>query len=271
MPSPIERQYYRPELFESILEKLQEQGIVIVTRKDISGVDEYHVRGAEVSLELAREAGFAKNTKVIDIGCGIGGPCRMLAEEYGCIVTGVDITEEFVRTARLLSGLTGLDELTSFVRADALHLPFADAVFDVAWTQHVQMNIENKSTFYAEMKRVLAGGGRFIYYDIFKRNDQPLYFPVPWADEASLNFLMTVQELDEILIQLGFKKISTTDQTEKAKEFLTLLLDKMAKGNISRVALSLVIGISAKQKFENLLRSLQEGRIELQSGIYQKQ
>ena len=166
--SPVEQQYHRKAIFETILDALRQQGIKNITRKDISAVDEFHVRGAAVSAELAKEAGFTGNSRVLDAGCGIGGPCRMLADEYGCKVTGIDITAEFIRTAGLLSELVGLGNRTDFIQADALQLPFADKSFDFVWTQHVQMNIENKNKFYSEIKRVLTEKGTFIYYDILR-------------------------------------------------------------------------------------------------------
>src|SRR4029077_10061380 len=128
--------------YDTVISKLQELGITAATRKDISGVDEFHIRGAAVSKELTEDAGFNTNSKVLDIGCGLGGPCRMIADEYGCDVTGIDITEEFIETARRLTALVKLDDKVNFLKADALQLPFDDESFDITWTQHVQMNIE---------------------------------------------------------------------------------------------------------------------------------
>jgi len=83
----IENQYHTPGLYEDILQRLGEQEIELsnVTRRDIAGVDEFHVRGAEVSQELASRIKL-DNSKVLDVGCGIGGPSRMLADEYNCQV-----------------------------------------------------------------------------------------------------------------------------------------------------------------------------------------
>ena len=268
--SPVEKHYTRKDLYNTIINKLQELGITAATRKDIAGVDEFHVRGATVSIELAKEAGFNKKTKVLDIGCGLGGPCRMIADEYGCDVTGIDITEEFIQTARRLTALVKLDDKVNFLKADALQLPFDDESFDITWTQHVQMNIEDKHTFYAEMNRVLKPGGKFIYYDVFSKNKEPLHYPVPWADEASISFLITVNELDELLQGLGLNKIQTKDQTPAGVEFFEILSDKMAKGEVPTIGLPMLIGVTSKQKFENLYRNFKEGKLEIQSDLSKK-
>ncbi len=161
--SQIETQYYKADLFEDICKKLEQKGIDLnkVSRADISGVDEFHVRGAEVSNELVNEI-YLNDTKVLDVGCGLGGPSRMLADRFNCKVTGIDICNEYIRTAQKLSEITGLADKTEFIQADATDLPFEKGTFDIVWTQHVQMNIEDKAKFYSEIKRVLLDEGVIV-------------------------------------------------------------------------------------------------------------
>jgi len=130
----IENQYFTPELFENILERLKGQEINLnnVSRNDIAGVDEFHVRGAEVSKELVRDLGL-RNSHLLDIGCGIGGPSRMLADEFNFKVTGIDISHEFIRTAQKLSELVGLNHKTKFLQADALDLPFESESYKIGF------------------------------------------------------------------------------------------------------------------------------------------
>ncbi|MGB8191191.1 MAG: methyltransferase domain-containing protein [Chitinophagaceae bacterium] len=267
---PVEAHYHREGLYEKIVNVLNEQGITKVTRNDLAAVDEFHVRGVAVSLELAKEAGFDEDSTVLDVGCGIGGPCRMIADEFGCKVTGVDITAEFIRTAAGLSELVGLQHLTTFIQADALQLPFEDELFDAVWTQHVQMNIADKQRFYSEIKRVLKNRGRFIYYDIFSTGNGPLVYPLPWAGDESISHLITIPELEGLLAQLGFTKLHTKDQTAAGIEFFTNLLNKIAKDGPPKLGLGLLIGSDAGKKFSNLLNSLKDGKVELQSGIYRR-
>lgn len=269
--SSVELHYHRDGLYEKILQQLHVLGINHTARRDISGVDEFHIRGAAVSLELAHEAGLSVSHKVIDIGCGIGGPCRMMADEFGCDVTGIDLTEEFIETARRLTQLVQPAKNVHFLQADALALPFDDAGFDITWTQHVQMNIQDKSTFYREMARVLKPGGRFIYYDVFTKNGEPLQYPVPWADDDTISFLITTTELDTILKELGFIKIQAKDQTAAGIQFFEEMFTKMAAGETPKIGLPLLIGVSSKEKFQNLYTNFVDKKIVLESGIYQKQ
>lgn len=267
----IKNHYTKAQLFEDILERLKLQGIDpgSITRSDLSGVDEFHVRGAEVSREIAKEINL-NGSRVLDVGCGIGGPARMLADEFNCEVTGIDLSHEFILTARKLSALIGLSDKTEFIQGDALELPFENGSFDVAWTQHVQMNIGDKSGFYSEISRVLTGNGTFVYYDIFRTGKDELEYPVPWANDSSISFLGSILNMETILRNLGFAKIQTTDQTENAIAFFSAMFERNNKVGPKRVGLDLLMGDSTPEKFGNLLKGLKSNKIVLQSGIYKK-
>ena len=80
------------------------------------------------------------------------------------------------------------DRLT-FQIGDALHLPFEDGAFDAVFLQHVAMNFADRSSLYAEMRRILAPGGCFATYDLVLRVGDVVY-PALWARDASASFLL---------------------------------------------------------------------------------
>lgn len=268
----IEKHYHREGLYESIVSRLETMGIDLqhVTRADLSAVDEFHVRGAEVSKELAAETAL-NDASVLDVGCGIGGPCRMLAATFNCQVTGIDMSREFIRTAEKLSELAGLADRTNFLQADALNLPFNASLFDAVWTQHVQMNVRDKAKFYQETYRVLKSGGTFIYYDIFSAGAGKIDFPVPWAEDASISFLIEVPELKSLLERTGFKEVQVKNQTAKAMAFFQGLFKRLEKNGPPPLGLHLLMGENTGTKLRNLLHGIEEGQLVLQSGIYRKE
>ncbi|WP_024770008.1 class I SAM-dependent methyltransferase [Aquimarina macrocephali] len=271
LTSQIENHYYRPDLYDDILNRLKEMGVDIenVNRKDIASVDEFHVRGAEVSRELAKTVSV-NNAKLLDVGCGIGGPCRMLADEFNCKTIGLDLSEEFIKTATNLSKLVGLNNSTEFIQGDATNLPFENKSFDVVWTQHVQMNINDKLKFYSEIDRVLTTKGTFIYYDIFKKGDNEVDYPMPWANESKISFLEQTSKMESILDTLGLQKERSSDQTANGIIFFENLLKKITQFGPPKLGLNVLMGASTKDKITNLLRGLKEEKIMLQSGVYKK-
>lgn len=204
---PVADHYHQPALLNSILSALREEGKDPDNLKpqNIIGVGELHIRGHEATRELAMQMGLTHEMKVLDVGCGVGGPSRFLAAQYGCQVTGIDITEEYCKTARDLAERVRLSEYLTYRQADALDLPCEDGEFNAVWTQHVQMNIEDKQRFYAEMFRVLKPGGRLGFYDIVAGEVGEPFYPVPWAPDASISYLVGESELKALIEQAGFQ------------------------------------------------------------------
>lgn len=268
----IEKHYTQGNIYQQIILRLQQSGIdtTNLSRKDIAAVDEFHIGGQEMTRELAHRARLQPGMRILDIGCGLGGPCRLMADEFGCIATGIDITAEYIDTATKLSQLTGLEQGTNFVQGSATDLPFADQSFHIAWTQHVQMNVAGKKKFYAEAARVLVPGGRFVYYDVLSIDHQPIYFPVPWAGDASINYLITGEELKEFLIRVGLQPINTTDETERCIASLQKNIDRISKHGLPSLGAHLTMGDNAVEKLQNLLRNLLEKKIVVESGIAEK-
>lgn len=267
----IPSHYAYNDLYEAILTALSNAGIPAdkVSRKDLTAIDEFHVRGQEVTLELAAAANLQPGMRILDAGCGLGGTCRLLADEFNCDVTGIDITEDYIRTADKLSVLTGLQHKTRFVNGSVLNMPFDNNSFDVVLTQHVQMNIADKKTFYAEVTRVLKNGSWFVYYDILSNDHLPVQYPVPWAPDESISFLITAQQLHALLNEAGFNNIQITNETAKGITFFNNLFSRIDKKGLPALGLHMLMGDDAVVKLRNLHSNLIEGRIVLESGICQ--
>ena len=267
----IEKHYFKEDLYEDIIKRLQEQNIPLdkVKRSDISGADEFHVRGANVSKELADSIDL-NGLHVLDVGCGLGGPCRMLSKIYDCQTTGIDLSNEYIRTANKLSKLVKLDHKTNFIQGDATELPFKDNSFDVVWTQHVQMNIPNKEKMYSEINRVLKVGGHFLFYDILKKGDGTINYPMPWASTANLSFLTNSKKMDDTLKGVGLNKIKSINQTQAGIDFFDALVARLKEFGPPKMGLDVLMGETTKPKLMNLLTHLKTGELELQSGVYKK-
>jgi ubiquinone/menaquinone biosynthesis C-methylase UbiE len=104
---------------------------------------------------------LSEESRVLDVGCGIGGPARYLAHTYGCLVDGIDLTPELIETGRVLTERCGLADRVVLQVGNALDLPYPDQSFDVVWCQNVTMNIADKAGFLAGVYRVLKPGGLF--------------------------------------------------------------------------------------------------------------
>ncbi len=266
--------YAQEGLTERILAGLRELGKdpERLSVQDLAPVDGFHLRGRAATEELAGWAEVRAEDRLLDVGSGLGGTCRYLASRTGCRAVGLDLTEDYCRTAQELSARVGLGERTSFRAGSALDLPFEDGEFDVVWTEHVQMNVADKQGFYDEVARVLKPGGTFAFHDVLAGEESPgpVHFPVPWAQEAHMSYLFTPGALRETLREAGLVEMRWEDKSAPSIDFLRSALERTQAQGPPPLGLHLLMGPTAADKFRNVLRNLTEGRVAVVQGLMRK-
>lgn len=266
MPSSNPLNHYnRSGLTEAILAALSSSGKELsrITTHDLAPIDELHVRGRKATVELAGKLGLQPGLRVLDIGSGLGGAARYLAENNGCHVTGIDLTYDYCHAADRLGKVTGLSDRTSFVQGDANRLPFSDASFDLVWTMHTAMNIPDKKSLYSEIRRVLKPDGKLAFYDILKGEGGEIHTPVPWALTAQQSHLATPAELTAILQESGFSISLWQDRTEEGRIWFKQLAERTGTGSPHPLSVHLLFGSDFSQMAKNQVLNLTENRIVL--------
>jgi ubiquinone/menaquinone biosynthesis C-methylase UbiE len=206
-------------------------------------------------MELARDC------HVLDIGSGLGGAARTVAETFDCSVTGIDLTRSFCDAAATISSWLGLSDKVRFVHGDATDLPFDPACFDAAMTIHAAMNIPAKDALYAGAKRALKSGGIFAVYDVLQGEGGPLIFPVPWARDASISHLATPSEMRRLLAGAGFEILEEIDSSDASLAWFQAMTERMAKAGPPPVTFQSFLGADFPQMARNQIRNLSERRI----------
>ena len=221
----------------------------------LAGLDQFHIGGLPASNRLADLCPFTEDMQLLDAGSGLGGPSRMLARRFNCQVTGVDLSPAFVQAATLL---TDQASRVNFQVGDLLALPFPPANFDAIWTQHVAMNIADRSALYASFRKVLKKDGFLALYDVvWTEPKSDLIYPVPRAETPDISFLLTAEETRQALLAAGFHPMHWNDATSQALEWLSQPRPAVAGGT----NLSLVMGPRFPGMAANLARNLREARV----------
>ncbi|MGI9201617.1 MAG: methyltransferase domain-containing protein, partial [Woeseiaceae bacterium] len=153
--------------------------------------------------------------RVLDIGCGIGGPAFVLASKYGANVVGIDIEPQLVEQAQARANNLGLGASCEFLTVKPGPFSFPDNSFDVVFSSGTIMTIEDKKDVFAEIFRILKPGGVLTVYDWTKTegdfSDDMLY----WFKMERITYDMkTFSEYESLLQDAGFVDIEITDKSD---------------------------------------------------------
>ncbi len=122
--------------------------------------------------ELVRWSGLDRlppGSTVLDVGCGIGGSARILAQDYGFDVLAISISEVQIARARALTP-PSLAPRCRFAVMDALQLALAEASFDAVWSVEASPHMPDKQRYADELLRVLKPGGLLALADWNRRD-----------------------------------------------------------------------------------------------------
>ncbi|MFC8920991.1 class I SAM-dependent methyltransferase [Cellulosimicrobium sp. NPDC057127] len=233
----VRQHYAGADLAERILAAASAGGPVDVG--SLAPYDQLHVGGAPTTLHLLRLLGLEARTALLDVGCGLGGPARIAADRFGCPVTGVDLSPDFVAAGSVLTEHVGLSHLVRLEVGAAEQLPCEDASQDRAMMIHVGMNVPDKTAAFAELHRVVRPGGLVGVHDQMRVGPGELTFPLPWAVDAETSFVEPPSAYEDALSAAGFAVLRVEDRradvaeradehVERAVVFGATFLDRVA-------------------------------------------
>ncbi len=157
--------------------------------------------------------------RVLDVGCGIGGPAIRLARATGAAVTGITVSARQVELATARVSADGMGEQVRIQYANAMDLPFPADSFDTAWALESIFHVPDRRRALEQLARVVRPGGRLVLTDYFQR------IPVradrkPLIDAFLTNSLISslprIDEYRHILHDSGFRLEEATDLTERS-------------------------------------------------------
>src|SRR5262249_52236086 len=164
----------------------------------------------------AEHSALGVGQRVLDVGCGLGGPGRYLADRFGCAVTGIDVLPARVQAAATLTALVGLGDRVAYLQVDATSLPFPAHQFDQAWMLDVSIHIANKAVLFGELARVVNADGLLVLHDQLG----PLPPAMRSVTRRAPYIAPTLPQLVRYIEGAGFRVLTWRDTTDTVLAYM---------------------------------------------------
>ena len=268
-PDPADRisvpdHYRRADLTTAIADAISAAGKTThtITADDLAPLDEFHIGGKAATIDLMRALSPTRGQHILDVGCGLGGAARYAAATYGCRVTGIDATPDYIAAGRTISDWLGVGSGLQLHEANALELPFPDATFDLAYMMHVGMNVREKARLFAEIARVLRPDARLVLYDVMRTGSGEPSYPLPWATTAEQCALSTPDVYRAAIESAGFTIEAEQDRRELALEYFAKQRAAVEAGRLrSPIGLHLLMGSRREAQVRHMSEAVARGDI----------
>ncbi|MDA0916109.1 MAG: class I SAM-dependent methyltransferase [Proteobacteria bacterium] len=228
--------------------------------EELFPIDQYHARGIAATIDLGKKMPISENQKILDIGCGLGGPARYYAKEFKCHITGIDITPSFIEIGNEFNRLTSMSSMIDLYLGNGEKLEFEDEVFDGAYSQHVTMNVSSRINFFSEAYRVLKKNSFFAFTEHGLGPKGDPIFPLPWADNSEMSFLLTPENTISILKDVGFIDIEIFETGDKYIQGYEKLIKGKTEERNSVLGIHVIGGPTMKERSSNSMQSIKENR-----------
>ena len=198
--------------------------------------DQYHYDGTHaVDLALSR-LGVSNGARLLDIGAGIGGPARYIADQTGAHVTALELQADLDGVARDLTARCGLSARVTHTCGDILDGQMRGP-FDGIISLLCMLHIPDKPRLFAACRAALRPG-RAMYIEDFARAR-----PLSPAEEQLLavkvqcTALPTPAEYRTHLAGAGFSAVNLTDVTQEWRQFSAARVAAAHQAHAANVAL----------------------------------
>jgi len=191
-------------------------------------------------LRLAEKLKLKPGMRVLDAGCGVGGPLLNIARHSGAHITGLNICEYQLAKARRYAAKARMQHQTDFVVGDFMNAPLSDASFDAIYTIEASVHAKSRLKCFQEMHRLLKPGGVFAGYEyvVTERYDEnnPLHVSTmrKLEDYSAVQQTPTIQQHRETLQAAGFKILQLEDMLKPGMTFNSRLKSSWVASPIAR-------------------------------------
>lgn len=206
-----------------------------LTVDDLVRFDQYHYEGTDAVDQAIEHLGLSATQHLLDVGSGLGGPARYIADRIGCRVTALELQEDLHATARSLTARCGLEGRVEHLRGDVLTGVAGSGTYDALMSMLCFLHISDRARLFATCRDALRPGARVFIDDYYARAELE---PGERDDLARHVYCHYLPDLDTYLGQLragGFTVVQRTDMTEPWRRFVVERLEQFRERRVELV------------------------------------
>lgn len=177
----------------------------------------------------SRLDGLGTESRVLDLGAGYGGPARFLADNYGCRVVALNLSEVENERNRRINEDQGLENLVEVVEGSFEEVPYEDGWFDVVWSQDAILHSGEREKVFSEVSRILNEDGEFVFTDPMKADECPDDVLQPILDRLHLDSLGSPDYYRQAANEAGLREVSFENHTEHLPTHYARVLQETEK------------------------------------------
>ncbi len=209
---------------QDFLDSSQYQEDSILQYETVYGEDFVSPGGRELASEMIAGMALAPASRVLDVGCGLGGSAFVMARDFGLRVDGIDLSRNMLALAERKLAANGLADLVSLQSGDCLEMEHSGR-YDAIYSRDVFLHIADKAVLFARLHEALKPGGQLLFSDY-------CCAARPWSDEFSAYVsdrgycLHTTDEYAGLIEDAGFRDVDARDVTSR---FIEILRSELAR------------------------------------------
>lgn len=225
----------------------------LLQEKDIAAFDQYHYLGTGAVDDAISCLDISRLSRIIEIGSGLGGPARYLAEKTGCRVTAVELQADLHQIACSLTESCNLSGSIEHLCCDILDFPEEGNSFDAALSWLSFLHIPDRPALLKKCRAILRPGGKMFIEDFCKRGKFSREELKILSEDVQCPYLPAPEEYKDQLVGNNFTQVELIDKTDCWRGFVRERLEKFI-GNRSRYMQ--IHGIEITEDIEDFYRKI---------------
>lgn len=215
---------------QEFLDSAQYLSASILQYEAVYGEDFVSPGGSEMAVELIARLGLAPDSRVLDVGCGLGGSAFVMARQFSLYVDGIDLSKNMLALANTKLSAYGLSDRVNLEWGDCLELD-RPGYYDAVYSRDVFLHIHDKKRLFSALNTSLRAAGQLLFTDYCCGQK-------PWEKDFSAYVedrgycLHTLPDYAELISQAGFECVAYQDLTHRFIDILLADLERIEKLDI---------------------------------------